>query len=430
MTAPLGVARRSSRSRLASAVARPLLRRLPLARRTRRQPSARRQRRRGRLTGAHRARGRRRWSALLHRRRPADDPVLVLGRAARRWRARSGSTSSTTGRSSARRGAVARSVAEHRPTTVSTPRSSAPAPRPACSVRLLRRAQNGNVQAYAQWPGGRSARRRRCRVAGGGQHARTGRCRCCSACPRSARPCSLSAPLGDRVAAPRSALVVSLATLAVSVVVAGAASPTSTRNRFADVVDVRWLPGVDVRFHLGVDGISPAAGAADRAADVAVRRSTRIGFAPDGGRVRRAARADCCCSRSACSAPSWRSTWCCSSCSSRSCSSRCTSSSRSGAAQRRGGRAATKFILFTLLGSAVMLLGFLLVVRRHRHVRHGRARRTARRGHGARHAAARVRCCWLGLGGQDARCGRCTPGCPTRTPRRRRSARCCWPACC
>ncbi len=29
-----------------------------------------------------------------------------------------------------------------------------------------------------------------------------------------------------------------------------------------------------------------------------------------------------------------------------------------------------------------------------------------------------------------ARSGRCTPGCPTRTPRRRRSAPCCSPACC
>jgi NADH:ubiquinone oxidoreductase subunit 5 (subunit L)/multisubunit Na+/H+ antiporter MnhA subunit len=28
------------------------------------------------------------------------------------------------------------------------------------------------------------------------------------------------------------------------------------------------------------------------------------------------------------------------------------------------------------------------------------------------------------------RCGRCTPGCPTRTPRRPPSARCCSPACC
>ena len=40
-------------------------------------------------------------------------------------------------------------------------------------------------------------------------------------------------------------------------------------------------------------------------------------------------------------------------------------------------RAANVFILYTLLGSALMLLGFLLVAHRRRHLRHGRARRAA-----------------------------------------------------
>jgi NADH-quinone oxidoreductase subunit M len=61
-------------------------------------------------------------------------------------------------------------------------------------------------------------------------------------------------PLADRMAT-RIALASSGATLAVAVAVA-ARFPYSHASRFADVVDARWLPGVGVRFHLGVDGVS------------------------------------------------------------------------------------------------------------------------------------------------------------------------------
>jgi NADH-quinone oxidoreductase subunit M len=61
-------------------------------------------------------------------------------------------------------------------------------------------------------------------------------------------------PMPDR-AATRVALVASGATLALAVVVA-ARFPYGSASHFADVVDTRWLPGVGVRFHLGVDGVS------------------------------------------------------------------------------------------------------------------------------------------------------------------------------
>ena len=37
---------------------------------------------------------------------------------------------------------------------------------------------------------------------------------------------------------------------------------------------------------------------------------------------------------------------------------------------------------------------------------------------------------FVGVRGQDPRSSRSTPGCPTRTSRRRRRSACCWPACC
>ena len=61
---------------------------------------------------------------------------------------------------------------------------------------------------------------------------------------------------------------------------------------------------------------------------------------------------------SACSSPS---TCSCSSCSSRSCSCRCTSSSAAGATSDRV-YAALKFFLYTMLGSAFMLVGILALV--------------------------------------------------------------------
>jgi len=61
-------------------------------------------------------------------------------------------------------------------------------------------------------------------------------------------------PVADRLAT-RIALVASAATLGIAVAVA-ARFPYGHASRFADSVDKQWLPGVDVRFHLGVDGIS------------------------------------------------------------------------------------------------------------------------------------------------------------------------------
>ena len=90
----------------------------------------------------------------------------------------------------------------------------------------------------------------------------------------------------------------------------------------------RWTcPGsraIDVRFHVGVDGISlplVVLTALLTLLCTVSHRAQGAGAGP-GGVVRRAA---CCCSRSACSAPSSRSTWCSSSSPSRSCWPRCTS---------------------------------------------------------------------------------------------------------
>jgi NADH-quinone oxidoreductase subunit M len=62
------------------------------------------------------------------------------------------------------------------------------------------------------------------------------------------------APVAERTAK-RTGLAVSAATFAVAVAVAARFDYGAT-NRFHDAVDARWLPGIDVRFHLGVDGIS------------------------------------------------------------------------------------------------------------------------------------------------------------------------------
>jgi NADH-quinone oxidoreductase subunit M len=63
-----------------------------------------------------------------------------------------------------------------------------------------------------------------------------------------------AAPVSDRLAR-RIAVAVSGAAVVVAVVVA-ARFDYSAAGRFQDTVDVRWLPAIDVRFHLGVDGIS------------------------------------------------------------------------------------------------------------------------------------------------------------------------------
>ena len=94
--------------------------------------------------------------------------------------------------------------------------------------------------------------------------------------------------------------------------------------------------------------------------------------------------------------------------------------------------ASIKFFLFTLFGSALMLLSFLamyflsdvhtfsipaLVGAARSRDRRGRPRRSCSR---ACSSASRSRC----------RCSRSTPGSPTPTPRRPPSARCCWPRSC
>jgi NADH-quinone oxidoreductase subunit M len=62
------------------------------------------------------------------------------------------------------------------------------------------------------------------------------------------------APLRDRAATAVGVLASGL-TLAVAVVGAARFDYANT-GRFQDVVNVRWLPAIDVRFHLGLDGIS------------------------------------------------------------------------------------------------------------------------------------------------------------------------------
>ena len=99
------------------------------------------------------------------------------------------------------------------------------------------------------------------------------------------------------------------------------------------------------RRHLAV------AGRADRASCSRSRCSARRRTATP----RRSTRGSWC-SRPAASAASWRSTCSCSSSSSRSSSCRCTSSSAAGATSERR-YAAMKFFLFTMFGSAFMLVG-------------------------------------------------------------------------
>ena len=63
-------------------------------------------------------------------------------------------------------------------------------------------------------------------------------------------------------------------------------------------------------------------------------------------------------------------------------------------------------------------------------LRHGAALARGRRRPRAQHAAADLRRACSSASRSRCRCSRSTPGCPTRTPRRRRSARCCWPRSC
>ena len=97
----------------------------------------------------------------------------------------------------------------------------------------------------------------------------------------------------------------------------------------------------------------------DRAADLPLRALLATSRCPRA-RPRRPSSPCCSSSSPAPSPPSPSSICCCSSSPSRWSSSRCTSSSPAGAV-RNGSAAAWKFILYTLLGSVVMLLGLLLI---------------------------------------------------------------------
>jgi NADH-quinone oxidoreductase subunit M len=90
-------------------------------------------------------------------------------------------------------------------------------------------------------------------------------------------------PIADRVAT-RLALVVSGATLAVAAALA-VRFPYNHSGRFTDVIDKQWLPGVDVRFHLGVDGISLPLVVLTALLTLLCVVYT-IGSVPEGGRVR------------------------------------------------------------------------------------------------------------------------------------------------
>ena len=80
--------------------------------------------------------------------------------------------------------------------------------------------------------------------------------------------------------------------------------------------------------------------------------------------------------------------------------------------------AAVKFFLYTMAGSALMLVAFLALYRHagRAHLRHPAARRSAR-------STPRCRCGSSPPSPSPSRsrcrCSRSTPGCPTRTSRRR-----------
>ena len=100
--------------------------------------------------------------------------------------------------------------------------------------------------------------------------------------------------------------------------------------------------------------------------------------------------------------------------------------------------ASIKFFLFTLFGSALMLLSFLALFFKV-DVLPTSAQHTStwwllsnagRRRHHPRRAAADLRRACSSASRSRCRCSRSTRGCRTRTPRRRPWARCCWrPSC-
>ena len=95
--------------------------------------------------------------------------------------------------------------------------------------------------------------------------------------------------------------------------------------------------------------------------------------------------------------------------------------------------AAIKFMLYTMAGSVLMLLAIIWIAYYHQTV-HRRAELRPRRSlsRSTSRAACRRGCSWRSRSRSPSRCRcfRSTPGCPTRTCRRRRPARSSWPACC
>ena len=95
--------------------------------------------------------------------------------------------------------------------------------------------------------------------------------------------------------------------------------------------------------------------------------------------------------------------------------------------------AAMKFIIYTITGSAFMLVGILALFffdRRWADLRHVPTSPAAAQG--ARRSSARscCSCCCSSASRSRCRSSRSTPGCRTPTSRRRRRSACCWLACC
>ena len=97
--------------------------------------------------------------------------------------------------------------------------------------------------------------------------------------------------------------------------------------------------------------------------------------------------------------------------------------------------AAIKFFLYTLFGSIFMLLGFLAMYFRPTWAASTRSTWSRSRSSRRAAASARLPAAWSSARSRSGsrsrcRCGRSTRGSPTRTPRRPRSARSCWPGSC
>ena len=95
--------------------------------------------------------------------------------------------------------------------------------------------------------------------------------------------------------------------------------------------------------------------------------------------------------------------------------------------------AAVKFFLYTMAGSVLMLAAIIYLYNRARHLQLSGARGYAgERPLCFRAAASRCCCSWRSSWPSPSRCrsSRCTPGCRTRTWKRLRPVRSCWPPSC